>query len=82
MSSKDKSLLNVYYRELPNQNTCMIGYGTSDIDAMLTVHVCICLKKSNNLNTMLSHFYLPNQDLMDVKTIVEHGRAIFKILFY
>ena len=81
MSSKDKSFLIDYFRELPNKKTCMIGYGSSDIDSIMTAHVGICLKKPNNVNTMLSHFYLPSQDLMNVKTIIEHGRAIFENLF-
>ena len=81
MSSLDKSLLIDYYRELPNKKTCMIGYGSSDIDSMMTAHVGICLKKPINMNMMLFHFYLESQDLMNVKTIIEHGRVILENIF-
>ena len=81
MTSQDKSFLIDLYRDLPNNKTCMIGYGYSDIDSMLTAHVGICLKRPNNFNTMLSHFYLPSHDLTNVKTIIEHGRVIIENIF-
>ena len=81
MTSQDKSFLIDLYRDLPNKKTCMIGYSNSDIDSMLTAHVGISLKKPNNINTILSHFYLQSQDLTYVKTIIEHGRVILENIF-
>ena len=81
MSSQDKSLLIDYYRELPNIKTCMVGNNTIDIDSMMTAHVGICLKKPNNLNMMLYHFYLPSQNLINIKSIIELGRVILENFF-
>ena len=81
MSSLDKSFLIDYYRELPNKKICMIGYGSSDIDSMMTAHVGICLKKPINVNMMLFHFYFESHDLTNVKTIIEHGRVVRENIF-
>ena len=85
MTSEDKSFLIDYYRELPDKMTCMIGYGTSDIDSMMTAHVGVTIKKPTNINMILSHFYLPLKNLIHIKTIIEHGRVIlenFMLLFF
>jgi magnesium-transporting ATPase (P-type) len=85
MTSEDKSFLIDYYRELPDKMTCMIGYGTSDIDSMMTAHVGVTIKKPTNINMILSHFYLPSKNLIHIKTIIEHGRVIlenFMLLFF
>ena len=84
MTSQDKTLLIDYFRELSNKTTCMVGYGSIDIDSMMTAHVGICLKKPINRNMMLCHFYLPSQNISDIKTIIEQGRVIlenFYLLF-
>jgi hypothetical protein len=85
MTSEDKSFLIDYYRELPDKMTCMIGYGTSDIDSMMTAHVGVTIKKPTNINMILSHFYLPTKNLIHIKTIIMHGRVIlenFMLLFF
>lgn len=85
MTSEDKSLLIDYYRELPDKITCMIGYSTSDIDSMMTAHVGVTIKQPTNLNMILSHFYLSSKNLINIKTIIEHGRVIlenFMLLFF
>ena len=81
MTSQDKSLLIDYFSELPNKTTCMIGYGTSDIDSIMTSHVGITIKKPNNANMMLCHFYLSSKNIMNVKTIIKHGRVILENFF-
>ena len=81
MSSQDKSFLIYLYRNLPTKKTCKIGYRNSDIDSMLTAHVGISLKKPNNINTILSHFYFQSHDLTYVKTIIEHGKIILENIF-
>ena len=84
MTSEDKSFLIDFYRELTDKTTCMIGYSSSDIDSILTSHVGISLKKPNNLNMILCHFYLSSKNLLDIKIIIQHGRAIlenFSLLF-
>jgi magnesium-transporting ATPase (P-type) len=85
MTSEDKSFLIDYYRELPHKVTCMIGYSTSDVDSMMTAHVGVTIKKPTNVNMILSHFYLSSKNLINVKTIIEHGRVIlenFMLLFF
>ena len=85
MTSEDKSFLIDYYRELPDKKTCMIGYSTSDIDSMMTAHVGVTIKKPTNINMILSHFYLSSKNLINIKTIIEHGRVIlenFMLLFF
>ena len=84
MTSQDKSFLIDFYREVTDKTTCMIGYSSSDIDSILTSHVGISLKKPNNLNMVLCHFYLTSKNIMDIKIIIQHGRAIlenFSLLF-
>ena len=81
MTSQDKSLLIDYFRENSNKKTCMVGYSTIDIDSMMTAHVGICLKKPNNVNMILYHFYLPSQNIIDIKTIIEFGRVILENFF-
>ena len=85
MTSEDKSFLIDYYRELPNKITCMIGYSTSDVDSMMTAHVGVTMKKPDNINMILSHFYLSSKNLLNIKTIIEHGRVVlenYMLLFF
>ena len=76
MTSQDKSFLIDYYRDLPNKMTCMIGNESNDIDSIMTAHVGITIKKPNNENMILCHFYLPSKNLMKVKDLIEHSRAV------
>ena len=85
MTSEDKSFLIDYYRELPDKITCMIGYSASDVDSMMTAHVGVTMKKPANLNMVLSHFYLSSKNLINIKSIIEHGRVVlenFMLLFF
>ena len=85
MTSQDKSFLIDYYRDLPNKVTCMIGKDSSDIDSVMTAHVGITIKKSCNANMILCHFYLSSKNLMNVKHLIEHSRAIVEnnfLLFF
>ena len=76
MTALDKSLLIDYYRDLPDKTTCMIGNESSDIDSIMASHVGITIKKPNNANMILCHFYLPSKNLMKVKDLIEHSRCI------
>jgi magnesium-transporting ATPase (P-type) len=85
MTSLDKSFLIDYYRDLPSKITCMIGNESSDIDSIITAHVGITLKKPSNANMILCHFYLPSKNLMKVKDLIEHSRAVVEnnfLLFF
>ena len=85
MTSQDKSFLIDYYRDLPNKVTCMIGRDSSDIDSVMTAHVGITIKKPCNANMILCHFYLSSKNLMNVKDLIEHSRAIVEnnfLLFF
>ena len=81
MTSEDKSFLIDYYRGISDKKTCMIGSGISDLDSIMTAHVGISLKKPNNLNMILCHFYLSPHNLMNIKTIIGYGRVIIENIF-
>ena len=85
MKSIDKSFLIDYYRDFPEKITCMIGCESIDIDSVMASHVGITLKKPTNANMILCHFYLPTKNLMKVKTLIEHSRAVVEnnfLLFF
>ena len=42
----------------------------------MTAHVWITIKKPSNENLILCHFYLPSKNLMKVKDLIEHSRAV------
>ena len=76
MTSLDKSFLIDYYRDIPGKTTCMIGNESCDIDSIMTAHVGISIKKPSNKNMLLCHFYLSSKNLMKVKDLIEHSRAV------
>ena len=76
MSSLDKSLAIDYYREYPNSNICTIGQCISDIDAIMTSNVGINLREPKNNNTILSHFYSANSNILSIKHIIREGRTV------
>ena len=81
MTSEDKSFLIDYYRSKSDKKTCMIGYGISDLDSIMTAHVGISLKKPNNPNMILCHFYLSPHNLMNIKAIIGYGRVVLENIF-
>ena len=76
MSSLSKSKVIDYYREFPNKFICTIGECQSDIDPILTSNIGINLQAPRNINTILSHFYSPEANLLIIKRILRSGRAI------
>ena len=78
MSSIDKSLLVDYFRDDPNNTVCTIGQLANDMDSIISSDIGINLKKPNNLNTLLCHFYSSTKDLLCLKTIIQYGRFLFE----
>ena len=78
MSSLNKSFLVDYYRENPNNYICNIGECESDIDSLITSNVGIKLKKPNNQNTLLFHFYSSKKGIDCIKTIIMEGRIFYE----
>ena len=76
MSSLDKSIIIDYYREYPDSCICTIGESPSDLDAIMSSNIGISLKAPNNRNTILSHFYSANSDILSIKKIIREGRAV------
>ena len=76
MSSLDKSLVIDFYREHPNDCICSIGKCQSDFDSIMTSSVGISLRKPKNINTILSHFYSEDSEILCIKRIILEGRAV------
>ena len=78
MSSIDKSFLIDYYRENPNNYICNIGECENDIDSLISSNVGINLKKPNNQNTILFHFYSPKKSIDCITKIIMEGRIFYE----
>ena len=76
MTSLTKSKVIDYYREFKDKCICSIGACQSDIDQIFSSNIGIYLQLSNNLNTVLSHFYSPDANLLIIKKIIRAGRAV------
>ena len=76
MTSISKSKVIDYYREFPNNCICTIGECQSDIDPIITSNIGINLQAPRNINTILSHFYSRDGNLLIIKNIIRGGRAI------
>ena len=76
MSSLSKSKVIDFYREYPNECICTIGESQSDIDSIITSNIGINLQPPNNYNTILTHFYSPDANLLTIKKILMAARAI------
>ena len=76
MTSLDKSITIDYYREYPDSCICTIGECPSDVDAIMTSNIGINLKAPKNRNTILSHFYSGNSDILSIKKLIREGRAV------
>jgi len=78
MSPFEKSLLVKINRELFNKKVCMIGDGTNDIDALMSSNVGILIGEQVNLNMLLSHYIIKENNLMDIVTIIKNGRGYYE----
>ena len=76
MTSISKSKVIDYYREFKNNCICTIGESQSDIDSIISSDIGINLKPPRNYNTILCHFYSPEENLLTIKKIIKAGRAI------
>ena len=76
MSSLDKSLTIDFYREYPDSCVCSIGKYQNDYDAIMTSNVGIALDAPKNENTILSHFYSADSNILSIKKIIREGRTI------
>ena len=76
MSSDSKSKVIDYYREYPNNCICAIGESQSDVDPIITSNVGISIQAPRNFNTILSHFYSPDSNLLIIKKIIRGARAV------
>ena len=76
MSSLSKSKVIDYYREYPDDCICSIGECQSDVDPIITSNIGINLQPPKNYNTILSHFYSPDANLLIIKKILMGARAI------
>ena len=78
MSPFEKSLLVKINRELFNKKVCMVGDGTNDIDAIMSSNVGIFIGEQVNLNMLLSHYIIKENNLMDIVTIIKNGRGYYE----
>ena len=76
MTSLSKSKVIDYYRETSDNCICTIGECQSDIDSIITSNIGINLQPPKNYNTILSHFYSSEENLLIIKKILKTGRAI------
>ena len=78
MSSEEKTLLIKINKEIFNKKVCMVGDGFNDIDAILASNVGIYIGKQKNLNSLLSHYLIEENSLMDIETIIKNGRGYYE----
>ena len=76
MSSLDKSLVIDFYREFPENCICEIAETQSDYDSLITSNIGVSLKAPKNRNTILSHFYSANLNILSIKKLIREGRAV------
>jgi magnesium-transporting ATPase (P-type) len=75
MSAIDKSLLVDFFREYKDDYVCKIGNCQNDIDSIISSNLGIYLREPKNQNTILSHFYSSNSDILCIKSIIMEGRV-------
>ena len=75
MTSYEKSLLIKINKELFNKKICMVGDGVNDIDAIISSNVGIYIGQQKNINTLLSHYFIDDNSLMNIETIIKNGRG-------
>ena len=78
MSPFEKALLIKINREIFNKKICMVGDGFNDIDAIMSSNVGIFIGQQKNLNTLLSHYFIDENGLMNIERIIKNGRGYYE----
>ena len=76
MSSIDKSLAVDFFGEFENKCVCYIGKTNSDSDAILSSSIGIDFEVPKNQNTILSHFFMEEIDILCIKNLILQGKSI------
>ena len=78
MSSYEKSLLIEINKIIFNKKICMVGDGINDIEAIMSSNVGIYIGEQKNINTLLSHYFIKENNLMSIETIIKNGRGYYE----
>jgi hypothetical protein len=82
MSSIDKSLAVDFFGEFENNCVCYIGKTKSDSDAILSSSIGIDFETPRNQNTILSHFYMKEIDILCIKNLILQGTSIYENIIF
>ena len=82
MSSIDKSLAVDFFSELDNNCVCFVGKTKSDSDAIIASSIGIDFEASRNQNTILSHFYSKEADILCIKKLIFQGKSIHENMIF
>ena len=78
MSSIEKSYLINYYRDNLDYTVCTMGQNENDIDSIISSNIGISLKNPKNRNTILSHFYSSENDIICIKEMIGIGKLYYE----
>ena len=82
MSSIDKSLAVDFFSEFDNNCVCFVGKTKSDSDAIIASSIGIDFEVPRNQNTILSHFYVKEQDILCIKNLILQGKSIHENVMF
>ena len=78
MSPNEKSILIKIYRKYFNKAVCMIGNSICDIESIVLSNIGIMIGNQKNFNTLFSHYYIGDKDLMKIEKILKNGRSYYE----
>ena len=82
MSSIDKSLAVDFFSEFDNNCVCFVGKTISDSDAIISSNIGIDFEVPRNQNTILSHFYAKESDILCIKNLILQGKSIHENVIF
>ena len=82
MSSIDKSLAVEFFGEYENNCVCYLGKTKSDSDAIISSSIGISFEVPRNQNTILSHFYTKETDILCIKKLILQGKSIHENVIF
>ena len=82
MSSIDKSLAVEFFGEFENNNVCYVGKTKSDSDAIIASSIGIGFEVPRNQNTILSHFYEEESNILCIKNLILQGKSIHENIIF